>query len=715
MLRRLTCLAAFVLVLGVIPPGVSNGADPTLVGWWTFDDGTPTDISGNGLDGLLLGSAVIVADPERGRVLQINQNGMQVDGPFAITTSFTLSAWIKLDQPRTGRYYFGGPWWIRTDNQGGSEHHWCEIRYPDGSFVDKFDTRSGNSPEGQLDGQWHHIAVVLPEDGAVKAYVDGALAPVRDNNTKAHDFEGAVGPLFFGTQDENGGNAISGYMDDIRVFNYAISEDEIQAVMNGAGLAGVEFPLARRPVPEDGTMLEATWATLGWRAGDYAVSHDVYLGDNSDDVNGGTPDTAVFQGNQGETTILAGFPGFPFPEGLIPGATYYWRIDEVNDADPNSPWKGDVWSFSIQPYKAYNPDPADGAEFVDPDGTFNWTPGFGAALHTFYVGTDFEEVNNAIGGVPRSEATLKPGPLESEKVYYWRVDEFDGAATHKGDVWAFTTPGAAGDPMPANGAVDVTQTQVLSWTPAETAASHDLYFGADKDAVVNATEASPEFKGNKPGGAASYDPGKMPWNTTHYWRVDAVYAAETIKGLVWSFATANFLLVDDFESYNDIDPPDPNSNTIYSSWIDGYGIPTNGALTADELPPYAEQTMVHGGAQSMKYLYDTNLMISESTLTLIYPKDWTAEGVTKLSLWFRGASGNAADRMFVALGDSVVYHDDASATQITGWNEWVIDLQAFAGVDLTGVNTITIGFGTKNSPAAGGSGQMYFDDIRLYR
>ncbi|MBL7187106.1 MAG: hypothetical protein ISS70_12370 [Phycisphaerae bacterium] len=715
MLRRHTCLAVLVLVSVVIAPSVSNGADPTIAGWWTFDDGTPTDISGNGLDGLLLGNAVIVADPERGQVLQINQNGMQVDGPFAITTSFTLSAWIKLDQPRTGRYYFGGPWWIRTDNQGGSEHHWCEIRYPDGSFVDKFDTRSGNSPEGQLDGQWHHIAVVLPEDGAVKAYVDGALAPVRDNNTKAHDFEGAVGPLFFGTQDENGGNAISGYMDDIRVFNYAISEDEIQAIMNGAGLAGVEFPLARRPVPEDGTMLEATWATLSWRAGDYAVSHDVYLGDNSDDVNGGTPDTAVFQGNQGETTILAGFPGFPFPEGLIPGATYYWRIDEVNDADPNSPWKGDVWSFSIQPYTAYSPDPADGAEFVDPDGTFNWTPGFGAALHTFYVGTDFEEVNNAIGGVPRSEATLKPGPLESEKVYYWRVDEFDGAATHKGDVWAFTTPGAAGDPMPANGAVDVTQTQVLSWTPAETAASHDLYFGADKDAVANATEASPEFKGNKPGGAASYDPGKMPWNTTHYWRVDAVYAAETIKGLVWSFATANFLLVDDFESYNDIDPPDPNSNTIYSSWIDGYGIPTNGALTANELPPYAEQTIVHGGAQSMKYLYDTNLMISESTLTLIYPKDWTAEGVTKLSLWFRGASGNAADRMFVALGDAVVYHDDASATQITGWNEWVIDLQAFAGLDLTNVNTMTIGFGTKNSPAAGGSGQMYFDDIRLYR
>ncbi|MHC4496850.1 MAG: hypothetical protein ACYSYM_13620, partial [Planctomycetota bacterium] len=73
---------------------------------------------------------------------------------------------------------------------------------------------------------------------------------------------------------------------------------------------------------------------------------------------------------------------------------------------------------------------------------------------------------------------------------------------------------------------------------------------------------------------------------------------------------------------------------------------------------------------------------------------------------------------FVAAdGIVIVYHDDASVTQITGWNRWVVDLQAFAdqGVDLTNVNTITIGFGTKGSPAAGGPGTMYFDDIRLIR
>ena len=103
-------------------------------------------------------------------------------------------------------------------------------------------------------------------------------------------------------------------------------------------------------------------------------------------------------------------------------------------------------------------------------------------------------------------------------------------------------------------------------------------------------------------------------------------------------------------------------------------------------------------------------------MTLVYPIDWAEGAATRLSLWFRGDVANVAERMFVALnGTSVVYHDDASATQLTGWNEWVIDLTEFAGVDLTTVNSITIGIGTRGTLAAGGTGTMYFDDIRLLR
>ncbi|MFH1882622.1 MAG: hypothetical protein ABIL62_07935, partial [Planctomycetota bacterium] len=146
-------------------------------------------------------------------------------------------------------------------------------------------------------------------------------------------------------------------------------------------------------------------------------------------------------------------------------------------------------------------------------------------------------------------------------------------------------------------------------------------------------------------------------------------------------------------------------------------IPTNGALVGNDLPPYAEQTIVHGGSQSMPLYYDNSVGYSEATLTLTYPRDWTEKGVNTLTIWFRGDSANAAETLYVALnGSAVVNHDNPDAAQITTWTEWNIDLQAFAdqGVNLANVNTIALGLGNRNNPAAGGSGTMYFDDIRLY-
>jgi len=175
--------------------------------------------------------------------------------------------------------------------------------------------------------------------------------------------------------------------------------------------------------------------------------------------------------------------------------------------------------------------------------------------------------------------------------------------------------------------------------------------------------------------------------------------------------------VDDFESYNDINPEEPGTNRIFMAWVDGFGTTTNGSMVGNIDPPFAEMVIVHGDRQSMPYTYNNNLMISEATLTLTDQRDFTEQGATKLSLWFRGSTDNAPTRMFVALnGNAVVYHDDPEVTKKSVWTEWVIDLQQFAGqgVNLSNVNTITIGFGTKGNPVAGGgSGQMYFDDVRL--
>jgi len=284
-------------------------------------------------------------------------------------------------------------------------------------------------------------------------------------------------------------------------------------------------------------------------------------------------------------------------------------------------------------------------------------------------------------------------------------------------------------PNPPNGAVDVRQTSILSWSPGEAAASHDVYFGTDADAVKNADTTSPEYKGSRNLDSESYDPGKLEWNTTYYWRIDEIEDGGTIqKGNLWSFTTADFLVVDDFEDY------DIGDNEIWWSWKDGLGYAAHdnepaysgngtGSAVGDEMTQsYTEETIVHGGNQSMPLTYENNKQgysdYSEAEMTLSDLRNWTVEGVGVLTIWFHGAASNGAEPLYVALNDSaVVNHDNPNAAQIETWTQWDIDLQLFSdlGVDLTNVDTIALGLGDRNNPQPGGSGKMYFDDIRLCR
>ena len=488
-----------------------------------------------------------------------------------------------------------------------------------------------------------------------------------------------------------------------------------QIIPSGYLWVGGDRPNAHNPTPVDGFLLRDTWQTLSWVPGDFAASHDVYMGENYDEVEAGTGDT--FKGNQADTYFTVGFPGFPFPDGLVAGTTYYWRVDEV-EADGTTKYEGDVWSFVIAPKTIYDAEPVDGSEAVDPNVTLSWEPGFGAILHYVYFGDDYDTVSNAAGGMPWGAMTYKPGPLESGKVYYWRVDAFHGFETYPSEVMSFSTPGGVSSLKPSNGAENVNQTQILTWTTGDSSASYEVYFGTDKDAVRIADTGSPEYKGSKTIGSESYDPGKLEWDTAYYWRVDEVKAdGTTQKGMVWSFTSANFLIVDDIESYNDINEGEPGSNRIYNAWVDGYGDQTNGSTVGHLNPPFYEETLVHSGNKSMPFEYDNAVGKSEATLTLTSPRDWTEKGVNRLTIWFLGNMLNSPEQMYVVLdGSALVNHENPEAALGADWAEWNIDLQAFAdqGVNLANVNSITVGLGNRSNPVAGGTGMLYFDDIRLY-
>jgi hypothetical protein len=467
--------------------------------------------------------------------------------------------------------------------------------------------------------------------------------------------------------------------------------------------------------------------------------------------------------------------------------TYYWRVDGSNFQTTQ---RGKVWSFTTatpgggligeyfnnitlsgQPiltrtdpavdfdYGTGSPEPG---VIHDDNFSVRWRGEVEAAfseVYTFYTRTndgsrlwvDDELVVDKWAWVNRVVDTrgrpiqLTAGERHSILMEYYHEDEgaeahllWQSASEPKGVVpsAAFSPPVRAGNPSPANGATGVKMTPVLRWAPGLYAASHEVYFGTDADAVRNAAKTSPEYKASTTSGSESYGPGKLVWHTTYYWRVDEVNSLRPESpwmGRVWSFTTGDFVVVDDFEDY------DAGENQIWYSWHDGlgYGTPPTppyfagngtGAAVGDETTPsYTEETIIHGGRKSMPYVYDNGKQgfakYSEVELTLIAPRDWTEEGVAELSLWFRGTAGNAPEPLYVALSNSagqpaVVVHENPNAATIETWTEWVIPLQTFTdkGINLQNVDKMAIGLGTRgNQTTPGGAGKMYFDDIRLYR
>ena len=206
-------------------------------------------------------------------------------------------------------------------------------------------------------------------------------------------------------------------------------------------------PYALAPNPTDGVLLTGfiggiLGTSLSWKRGDCAVSHNVYFGDDFDAVNDGTGGT--FQRNQTDTYFYVGYGtlGDPLPGGFVPGTTYYWRIDEVNDTDPNSPWKGNVWSLEVADTKAYAPTPVEGSKFINPNVNLSWESGLGMTMQTAYFGEDYDTVDSATaedGTLVGVATTYDPGPLEYDTVYYWHVDTGGAYGQIKGDVWSFKT------------------------------------------------------------------------------------------------------------------------------------------------------------------------------------------------------------------------------------------------------------------------------------
>jgi hypothetical protein len=284
-------------------------------------------------------------------------------------------------------------------------------------------------------------------------------------------------------------------------------------------------------------------------------------------------------------------------------------------------------------------------------------------------------------------------------------------------------PLRAWNPVPPNGEVtDLKNALPLSWTPGDEAVQHDVYFGTD-EAAVDAADVSDTtgIYRNRQDADSYMPPEGVEPDQVYYWRIDQINTDATVrKGRTWTFTVLPYLIVDNFESYNDINPDLPGSKRIYLIWEDGYANPNvNGSTIGYAEPDFAngehfvDTEIIHGGKQSAPLFFDNSTAgYSEVTVSadeLSIGRDWTIGNAETLSMWIYGDSANATtEQMYVKI-NNVKVTINPDLTRET-WQEVTIDLAALN----TNLNNVTVfSIGLERTGATGGSGMVFIDDIRL--
>jgi hypothetical protein len=734
--------------------GMVGAAQAELVGYWTFDEGAGTvanDGSGNGNHGTVVGDAQWVVGTLGGALafdgvddmVVVEQNyGLPIYNN-GTDNAWSIAMWVKGAPQNDMRVFSEGSttdtnplFNLGTKNDGATGQLDVYIR-PAGLEH----TFSDAEP---FDDTWHHIAWV-DENGAARLYVDGVLDGGNFNYTRATLNLNTT--TIGGILRANPSHWFTGMIDDVQIYNHALTEAEVLAAMEG--LAPKQ--LAKNPTPNDEAIDVARDSELRWEAGEYAAEHDVYLGTSFEDVNDATTADAAYVGRQAETQYA--------PEALVLGTTYYWRIDEVNGAPDRTVFKGKTWSFEVEP-----------VSFAVP---------IGAVTATASSATDGQDPNNIVNGSGLNEndehANLQEAMWLStdadatpvlmfefaqveklEKIRVWNhntqtesilgfgikealieysvdgenwselgtvtLSQGTGSSDYAGDEVAldgivakvvrmtalsnfsilglpqkglsevrfYAMPMRARLETPASGTAGVDPLVDLNWRAGREAARHEVLLGNAPDALVAvATLDDPTY-------TASLD-----LDSTVYWQVNEVNDVmdpAVWEGPVWEMATVAYLTVDDMESYRS-----QEGSFVWETWIDGFGDDTNGALLGhggDDM----ETGIVYDGSQSLPFYYG-NGGATDSFASRPVNRNWGEHGIVSLSLMFQGRSSNTPGEMYIEIdGAEIAVYPTPSDLTLSQWLAWTMDLPASA---LGDVQTLTIGI-------RGGTGMVLIDAVRLY-
>ncbi|MHC4370170.1 MAG: LamG-like jellyroll fold domain-containing protein [Planctomycetota bacterium] len=698
MFQKMKWRVAVLLLLGIC----TGAVQAELIAYWTFEEGQGTqtaDVTGNGNDGTFNGAVEWVTGYAGGPVHFDNAGDRIVVGPLdptAGTNAMTLAAWINwegLDHSRAQQGIIGK----RLGWDPGTGIKWFWQAQPSGALLFRADWAGGggtglwwgNSLLVPHANEWAHVALTW-DNGAAVQYINGE--EVSTGNVTFQDTADDT-PVTIGCVDSTNNEHFVGIIDEARIYNHALSPQEIQIAM----LPGAGPKSATSPIPSGGETDVPQDVVLSWTEGQYANTHDVYFGTVADDV------TNADKSNPLGVLASAGQMATTYdPDGLLEfNRTYYWRVDEVNAPPDSSIHDGDVWSFTVEPYaypvagvaataSSENTMDMGPGKTVDGSGlngdlhsiesTDMWLSsvigeqptwiqyelddiyqlremrvwnsnqllepviGFGVKDVTVEISEDGENWTS-VGDVeiPRApgladhahDATIDLGGASAKFVKLTVNSGWGGIVPQYGlsEVQFLYIPMYARQPVPASGDSDAALDVTLDWRGGREAVSHEVYFSSDKAAVEDGTALVGTVD------VTNFTPGALKYGKVYYWKVNEVNDAAAVpvrEGKVWQFSTTETLVVEDFEGYTD---DDAANEAIWQTWIDGFGVTENGSQVGYLVPPYAEQSIVNSGRQSMPFTYG-GAAYSEAERTFAQTRDWTAQGISQLSVWFRGYPGS---------------------------------------------------------------------------
>ena len=360
-------------------PGALTGAGTVtvdvlardLAGYWTLDDASGSvaaDTSRFGRDGAITGSPAWTSGPLGGALAFDGADDSVAIGPLDLPgDEATISAWLRRDGPQS-------LWSAVVFSRDAGTKAGLSFGANDGlRYVWNGDAGTHGWDSGLVvpDGQWVFVALVLEPDAATLYLDDGVLQSAV--HAHGHAVQTFAGTTHLGWDPLEASRHFQGELDDVRIYDHALSAAEIQTLAAQGGPALV-------PTPADGGTLAEPSLGLSWAAAPLAGAHDVYFGTDYFAVRDATVASPEYQGTQ---------PGVTFvPPASDPATTYFWRVDEqIGGGDV----PGDVWQYAVPRHHHWALDETQGDVAADAvgglDGLYKQNPTLGEPGATAQTGT----------------------------------------------------------------------------------------------------------------------------------------------------------------------------------------------------------------------------------------------------------------------------------------------------------------------------------------